>query len=169
MTQREFEEMAGRCERLMYTAANRLLCDEYLAQDAVQEALLAAWVHRASCPDTEEGRRAWLCRIAVNKAKDERKSAWRRRVTACEDPEAGAPERCVQSAEECAERRMAAQAAVREVHALAQPYRTVCALCFFGGLGPQEIAGRLHRPQRTVCTQLYRARRTLRSALDGAC
>lgn len=73
-----FNAMMEQYEKLVYTVCLRLVHDEHLAQDLTQETFLSAWVHRSACPDGAQ--KAWLCRIAANKAKDHLKSAWARRT-----------------------------------------------------------------------------------------
>lgn len=73
-----FNAMMEQYEKLVYTVCLRFVHDEHLAQDLTQETFLSAWVHRSACPDGAQ--KAWLCRIAANKAKDHLKSAWARRT-----------------------------------------------------------------------------------------
>ena len=67
-----FNAMMEQYEKLVYTVCLRLVHDEHLAQDLAQETFLSAWVHRGACPAGAQ--KAWLCRIAANKAKDHLKS-----------------------------------------------------------------------------------------------
>ena len=84
MTQERFEEMVKQYGRLVFTVCNQLVGDAGQAEDLAQETFLSAWLHADRCPEGAE--KAWLCRIAANKAKDCLKSAYRRRVTAAEEP-----------------------------------------------------------------------------------
>ena len=68
-----FNAMMEQYEKLVYTVCLRLVHDEHLAQDLAQETFLSAWVHRGDCPAGAQ--KAWLCRIAANKAKDHLKRA----------------------------------------------------------------------------------------------
>ena len=73
MTAGEYEAMVRQYEKLVYTVCYQLVRDVHTAEDLAQDAFLSAWLHRDDCrPDA---RKAWLCRIAVNKAKDYLKSA----------------------------------------------------------------------------------------------
>ena len=80
MTQERFEEMVEQYGRLVFTVCNQLVGDAGQAEDLAQETFLSAWLHADRCPEGAE--KAWLCRIAANKAKDCLKSAYRRRVAA---------------------------------------------------------------------------------------
>ncbi len=78
-------------EKMVYSICCRLVQNEHTAQDLAQETFLSAYLHSESCP--AENEKAWLARIAVNKAKDYLKSAYNRRVCAAPDgqlPEDGA-------------------------------------------------------------------------------
>ena len=169
MTEREFTQLMQQYENLAYTVCHQLVHDHDLAQDLCQEAFLSVWLHRDRCPDTPDGRRNWVCRIAANKAKDHLKSAYARRVTAAEAPgDAPAAQAQALGASSLAEQvelRQVADAARGCIVSLAEPYRTVCALHFLGGVPADAIAARLNRPVKTVHTQLYRARLRMKRQL----
>ena len=164
-----FNAMMEQYEKLVYTVCLRLVHDEHLAQDLTQETFLSAWVHRSACPDGAQ--KAWLCRIAANKAKDHLKSAWARRTqltdfaaegTACTAPA------CTESLAAQAELRIASRAAQEKISALPEPYQTVSVLYFLQGCPVDDIARALGRMPKTVHTQLYRAKLRLRAQL-AAC
>ena len=167
MTERAFEAMMRQYEKLVYTVCWQMVHDHQLAQDLVQETFLAAWLHADSCP--EEAYRPWLCRIAMNKAKDHLKSAYNRRVTAAETPAdtaaALAEAHAAPTLESICELRDEAGRAREKIGALAEPYRAACILYFERGLPVEAIAARLGRMPKTVHTQLYRAKKQLRLEL----
>lgn len=164
MTEREFEALVVRYERLVYTICYQLVRHEAQAQDLMQDTFLSVWAHRTQCPQEATSARAWVCRIAANKAKDALKSAYSRRVCACDT----LPEQCCtdtdqpQQRTELADSASAARAAAEQ---LAEPYRTVSLLYFFKHKTSTEIAALLQRPYKTVNTQLYRAKQLLRTQL----
>ncbi len=167
MTEQAFEAVVRQYERLVYTVCRQMVHDHHLAQDLTQETFLAAWLHADDCP--EEARRPWLCRIAMNKAKDHLKSAYSRRVSAAETPDDTAAARAeahtVPTPESICELRDEAGRAKETIEALAEPYRAVCMLYFERELPVEAIAARLGRMPKTVHTQLYRAKKQLRLAL----
>ncbi len=169
MSEREFETMMKQYERLVYSVCRQLVHDRHAAEDLAQETFLAAWTHPESCPEDLESQRPWLCRIAVNKAKDHLKSAYSRRMTASEAPQDTlcAMEQAMQavSLEESCETKDAAGRVRGEIIGMAEPYRTVCTLHFLQQWSAEEIAQRLRRPQKTVNTQLYRAKKAIRANL----
>ena len=169
MTEREFEQVMRRYEKLVYTVCRQLVNDPATAEDLTQETFLSVWSHVDTCPQNEDSRRAWICRIAVNKAKDHLKSAYHRRTTASEAPgetsAALAEALTARSLADDVEARLGAQTVRRHIGGLAEPYRTVCALYFLHDWDAESIAAKLARPVKTVHTQLYRAKKALRQEL----
>ncbi len=167
MTEQAFEAMMRQYERLVYTVCWQMVHDHHLAQDLTQETFLAAYLHADDCP--EEAYRPWLCRIAMNKAKDHLKSAYSRRVSIAETPgdtaAALAEAHVAPTPESVCELRDEAGRAKDQIEALAEPYRAVCMLYFERELPVEAIAARLGRMPKTVHTQLYRAKKQLRLAL----
>ena len=82
MTEQAFEAMVRQYEKLVYTVCCQLVHDHQLAEDLSQETFVSAYLHMESCPPGAE--KPWLCRIAVNKAKDHLKSAYSRRMAVTE-------------------------------------------------------------------------------------
>ncbi|MDL2327320.1 RNA polymerase sigma factor [Ruminococcaceae bacterium OttesenSCG-928-A11] len=169
MTEQAFCELMERYEKLVYSICNQFTHDHYIAQDLVQDTFLAAWTHRESCP--ADNPKAWLARIATNKAKDHLKSAYHRRVNTPGEnglPEDGA---VLFAACERLENTVAGNETVRivagEVAQLKEPYTQVAALYFLGGRSVPEIAEMLHRPGKTVQTQVCRARQKLRGRVEA--
>lgn len=166
MTIGEYEAMVRQYERLVYTVCYQLVQDRHTAEDLAQETFLAAWTHRDDCrPDA---RKAWLCRIAANKAKDHLKSAHCRRCQVMEDDVLGLLGTDVPGPAQTVENRDSARQALESIRALDPLYRDVCAAYFLNGCSVQQIARQLGRPARTVHTQLYRARLRLRAQLATA-
>lgn len=166
MTEQEFEGMVRQYGRLVFTVCNQLVGDAALAEDLAQEAFLSAWLNADSCP--AGARRAWLCRIAANKAKDHLKSAYHRRVQAVEEPGAQQPGGDLPSPCQLCEGRETLERVKNSIFGLRAPYREVSALFFLGNYSVAEIARLLGRPHKTVNTQLYRARRLLQASLGPA-
>ena len=161
-----FNAMMEQYEKLVYTVCLRLVHDEHLAQDLTQETFLSAWVHRSACPDGAQ--KAWLCRIAANKAKDHLKSAWARRTQLTDFAAESAAPAGTESLAAQAELRLASRAAQEQICALPEPYHTVSVLYFLQGCPVDDIARALGRMPKTVHTQLYRAKLRLRAQL-AAC
>ena len=167
MKQEEFARLVQQYERLVYTICYQFVKDPQLAEDLAQETFLSAYTHREDCPPGSY--KPWLARIATNKAKDYLKSAYRRRVSASED---GAIDALAHTGkdpppEELAITRDEAARAKAAILALREPYHQAAVLFFLEEKDINEIAAALHRPPKTVHTQIYRARMLLRDALKG--
>ncbi len=167
MNAAKFSQVVEQYQKLVYTICFQMVRDHHTAEDLAQETFLSAYSHIDRCP--EESLRPWLARIATNKAKDYLKSAYNRRVTATEDsslPEAPPPgAHTPPGPEDLAVTADELQAIQSMVHGLREPYRMVSELYFLEEKSVDEIALQLHRPPKTVHTQLYRARRLLQQQI----
>ena len=163
MNAAEFNRMMLQYEKLVYTVCLRLVGNAHAAQDLAQETFLSAWLHRESCPPGAQ--KAWLCRIAVNKSKDYLKSAYVRRTHMTDfSDQMELPAQQEGLAEQC-EVNLACHDAQQSIQNLPEPYHTVSVLYFLRGYEVEDIARALGRMPKTVHTQLYRAKRRLRSQL----
>ena len=164
-----FSELVGQYERLVYTVCFQLVRNPHAAEDLTQEAFLAAYTHRQSCPAGCE--RQWLTRIAANKAKDHLKSAYQRRVNLPGDegmpelPAPGAPPGPPGPEDEVLSSLGYSNLAAL-VHELREPYLKVSELFFLQERTVEEIALALRRPAKTVRTQLYRSRHILQEQIQ---
>ena len=166
MTQKEFTALVEQYERLVYTICFQLTGDHHTAQDLAQETFLSAYRHIDSC--AEGSYRPWLARIAANKAKDFLKSAAARREQTAETlPEPAGGEALAPAPEELLLETDGAAEIRRRIYALGTPYREPAILFFLEELPPGEIARRLGRPEKTVYTQISRARQLLRTQLGA--
>ena len=147
----------------MFTICYQLVQDYHEAQNLAQETFVSAFTHIDSV--SEQNLRAWLARIATNKAKDFLKSAYNKRVTLSEDMSEldllrseSSPERLYISEE--------GEGHIRQmILNLKEPYHKVSVLFFLEERSLDEISELLNRPKKTVQTQLYRARQMLQKIL----
>lgn len=166
VTNAQFTDVVQQYQKLVYTVCYQLVQDPQTAEDLSQETFLAAYTHIDDCP--QEYMKAWLARIAANKAKDHLKSAWNRKVNAPGDE--NLPEQPLHGAappgpEELAVSGAEADAIRQLVLELKEPYLKVATLFFLQERSVEEIARALERPPKTVHTQLYRARRLLQQKI----
>ena len=163
MTNEKFQEMVEQYEKLVFTICYQLVRDYHEAQNLAQDAFVSAYAHIDTV--TEDNLKAWLARIATNKAKDYLKSAYNRRVCLSEDMSEmdliraeNSPERLYITDEGTGVIRQA-------ILNLKEPYQKVSVLFFLEEKTIEEIAETLHRPKKTVQTLLYRARSKLQELL----
>ncbi|HEX2040181.1 MAG TPA: sigma-70 family RNA polymerase sigma factor [Acidimicrobiales bacterium] len=158
----DWEEVARRYGRFLYTVAYRLTGNDDDAEDVVQEVLLR--VRRGLetyRPGSMEG---WLSRITTNVFLDEVRRRRRRPVDPLpRDAEAvlpGAPAPDDALAAEVLPEDVQ-QALVR----LPEEFRAAVVLCDVAGLSYQEIGDALDVPIGTVRSRIHRGRALLREAL----
>lgn len=167
VTSTEFSGLVRQYQNLVYTVCYQLVKNPQTAEDLAQDTFVAAFTHIDACPP--EHYKAWLARIAANKAKDHLKSAWNRRVSAPGDenlPETPLHGSAPPGPEELAVSRDEAEAIRQMVLELKEPYLKAATLFFLEERSVEEIARVLGRPPKTVHTQLYRARLMLRRRIE---
>jgi len=140
-------------------ALARSLIGDDRAEDLAQDACVAA-LERP--PKTLT--RAWLARVTRNLAA----GFWRREGARGQRERAAALSEPSPPTAEAVARLDLQRRIVEEVHALAEPYRTVIVERFLFDRSPGEIARRLGIPRETVRTRLRRALALLRGRLDRA-
>ncbi len=127
--------------------------DEGDAEDVVQ----GAWLEALKNPRDGQSQ-GWMRRLVRFRALD----ALRRRRRNPDVLEGDVPEEATPDMRW----KLDAQREVLEaVNALKEPYLSTVVLRYFEGLGPKEIAAKLHVPERTVKTRLTRAHAMLRERL----
>ena len=145
------DELTVHSDRL-HALVRRLLRDESLVEDIVQETFLAALSRPlARIRDVP----AFLSQVARHKVADALRRERARPVA--DDHPADLPD-----VEEAFEREELRQRVVEEVRRLDEPYRQVVTQRYLNGLSPRRIARQMGVPPATVRTWLHRGRETLR-------
>ena len=161
--ERALAELYDRFGRVAYGLALRVLRDRALAEDAVQDAFLAAW-RTAAAFDPRRGKaQTWLLTLVHRRAVDLVRREERRRADQLDD----APVSAGPSTEETAavrEQRRAVQAALAR---LPPDQRHALELSYYGGLTQAELAERLGIPLGTVKSRVFAGLAALRELLDG--
>ena len=141
------------------------------AEDVTQEAFLRLWRQCRAADD--DGRRAWLTRVAHNLCvdADRRRRVREQRVQLAA---AGDIERHADRRADAGEQFEAAQADARRQEAVAEalarlpaPTRGLVLLHYWQGVSLREIARLLGLNESTVKVRVHRARQALRHGLDG--
>ena len=150
-----FEKLVEAHEQRMYTLAARVLGSREDAADAVQEALVRAWL---ALPKFRGEARfsTWLYRIVVNSAHDVR--AKRRDRTAEEPPDPVDPR------DRFAEQELSSELQ-RALDALDETYRVAVVLYDVLGCSYAEIAEMTGVPEGTVKSRIFRGRGELAERL----
>ena len=162
-------ELHARYARPCLSLARRLLGDDNLAQDAVQEVFLALW-RRPAAYDADRGVFAsWLLAATHHKAVDQvrREQTLRNRRTGSDafDELAGTPSLAV-SVEDQVSGILKAERVRGALNRLPAVQREALVLAYFGCYTQREIAQLTGTPLGTVKTRMLAAMRRLRDLLD---
>ncbi len=150
----ETDEAFQRYADRVYASAFSVTRNPTDADDATQDTFLRYHMRNDDF-ETEAHLKAWLLRVAINRAKDLAGSFWRRNTTALEEY----METLVFEMPEDSELFCA-------VMALPEKYRVVIHLHYYEGYGVEEIAALLGCRAGTVKSQLNRGRMLLKKALQ---
>ena len=155
-----FSELARVSISRLYAAARLILRDDALAEDATQEALVAAWRDLSALRDPDRFE-AWLHRLLVRACLREARRGRRRWAIEKEVR----PMRSVEPdpSIDLADRDELARGFAR----LDADQRTVIVLHHYLGLTLDEVALAMAVPPGTARSRLHRATRAMRAALDA--
>jgi len=144
-------ELYDRYGRTAHGLALRVLRDQALAEDAVQEAFLTVW-RTASRFMPERGKAStWILTLVHRRAVDTVRREHRRRADSLDQ----AAEPAVEGAEEDAFlhlQRERVQAALRR---LPDAQREALELAYYGGFSQSELAERLGQPLGTIKSRMF--------------
>ncbi len=156
-----FELLVDRYAPLAYRVAQRLVADHHDAQDVTQESFVAAWEGLARFRG-ESAFSTWLYRIVTRRALNKLTRGHSRHVVDLLDD---VPDRADGPAD-TALRSHAIDAVSAAVAKLPLPQRVAIVLHHFEGLPYAEVAAVTRSSVPAVRSHLFRARRTLTTALE---
>jgi RNA polymerase sigma-70 factor (ECF subfamily) len=159
-------ELYDRVGRVAYGIAYRVLRDERLAEDAVQEAFLAVWRSAASFRAERAKASTWVVTLVHRRAVDIVRREERRRTEPLE-PAAGhdAPDPAG-SAEDEAWLGFERARVLEALAALPDAQREALELAYYGGYSQAELAERLGVPLGTIKSRMFAGLSRLRELLD---
>jgi RNA polymerase sigma-70 factor, ECF subfamily len=158
-------ELYDRFGRVAYGLALRILRDETLAQDAVQEAFLGVW--RSADRFLAERAKAstWILTLVHRRAVDLVRREDRRRGEPLDSaPEPAAPETTEDEATLGFQRRVVQEALAQ----LSPEQRQALELGYYGGLTQSELAEQLGQPLGTIKSRMFSGLSRLRDLLAEA-
>jgi RNA polymerase sigma-70 factor (ECF subfamily) len=158
-----FAELYDRYGRVAYGLALRVLRDEALAEDAVQDAFLAIW-RGASRFIPERGRASsWILTLVHRRAVDLVRRENRRRTEPLDGVEVPTPEG---SAEDVAWLRLERERVHAALRHLSDPQREALELAYYGGYTQSELAERLGQPLGTIKSRMFAGLARLHELLE---
>lgn len=162
MTTEKYKLIVNQYEKLIFTICYQMLKDYHEAQNLTQETFISAYINIDRCEP--EKIKAWLAKIATNKAKDYLKSAYMRKVqlndeydTNLVSPQSPPDEIYIENEKE--------QIIKDKINSLKEPYLKVSVMYFIEEKNVDEISRFLERPKKTVQTQILRAKVLLQKIL----
>ena len=155
-------QLYDRFGRVAYGLALRILRDDRLAEDAVQEAFLAVWRQAASFRPDRAKAQTWVLTLVHRRAVDLVRREERRRADVLEPGRRG---RRGASAAEDAELRDRRAAVQRALAQLPEEQRRPIELAYYGGLSQSELAERLGEPLGTIKSRMFTGLKRLRDLL----
>jgi RNA polymerase sigma-70 factor, ECF subfamily len=161
-------ELYDRVGRVAYAIAFRILRDERLAEDAVQEGFLAVWRTAAAFRPERAKASTWIVTLVHRRAVDIVRREERRRADPLEPETAADAVDPAGSAEDEAWlgfERARVQTALR---GLPDAQRETIELAYYGGYSQSELAERLGVPLGTIKSRMFAGLTRLRELLDDA-
>ncbi|MDX6503471.1 MAG: hypothetical protein QOE29_596 [Gaiellaceae bacterium] len=157
-------EIYDRFGSVAYGLALRVLRDEGLAQDAVQDAFLTVWRTARTFAAERGAARTWILTLVHRRAVDLVRREQRRRTDPLESaPEPVAAEQTDQLAWLRFERERV-QAALRK---LPDQQREALELAYYGGFSQSQLAERLGEPLGTIKSRMHTGLARLRDLLEA--
>jgi RNA polymerase sigma factor (sigma-70 family) len=155
-------ELYDRFGRVAYGVALRILRDERLAEDAVQEAFLAAWRNADRFMPERAKASTWLLTLVHRRAVDLVRREERRRTEPIGEGAELAPSGSVEEDAWLRFERERVQAALRQ---LPDQQREALELAYYGGFSQSELAERLGQPVGTIKSRMFAGLARLRELL----
>ena len=149
--------------------ARRIVVDDRIAEDVVQEAFLAYWRSPAAFENARGSFGSWFLSLVHHKAVDavRHEASLRRRTDADAEDRARTDELGSPDIAELVTDRMGDARVRRALDALPEVQREALVLAYWGGCTQREIAARTGAPLGTVKTRMLAGMRRLQLVLDG--
>jgi RNA polymerase sigma-70 factor, ECF subfamily len=158
-------ELYDRVGRVAYGIAFRVVRDDRLAEDAVQEGFLAVWRSAATFRAERAKASTWIVTLVHRRAVDLVRREERRRTEPLDLEQRDAPDP-VGSAEDEAWLGFERERVQRLLRMLPDAQREALELAYYGGYSQAELAERLGVPLGTIKSRMFAGLSRLRELLD---
>lgn len=153
-------------QNLIFSICYKFTGNYFDAEDLTQDTFLSAYKNISKFDGRNE--KAWLARIATNKCLDYRKKSTRSEVPTQEEFFAAQPQ--AQNSDDNCEtlcmQKLVLEELKRCCETLKPPYAEIAEKYFYQEMSIGEIARTLGKNQKTVQTQVYRAKAMLRKLYE---
>ena len=154
-------ELYDRYGRAAFGLALRVLRDERLAEDAVQEAFISVWRTAARFVPERGKASTWILTLVHRRAVDAVRREQRRRA----DPLERASEPLGSGADEDAWLRLQRERVQDALRQLPDVQREALELAYYGGFSQSELAERLGQPLGTIKSRMFAGLARMRELL----
>ena len=163
------DDLYARFRRPAFALARRILADDALAEDVLQEVFLSVWRDPAAFDRGKGSVASWLLAVVHHKAVDavRREESQRRRQARAEDELVLDAPMAARDVEDDASSRMLGEQVRAALGLLSQPQREALTLAYYGGYTQREVAALTGTPLGTVKTRMLAGMRRLRKELGG--
>jgi RNA polymerase sigma-70 factor (ECF subfamily) len=164
------DDLYARFRRPAFALARRILADDVLAEDVIQEAFLSVWRDPAAFDRGRGSVASWLLAVVHHKAVDavRREESQRRRQAQAEDEMALDAPTATRDVEEEAWSRVVADQVRTALGVLSDAQREALTLAYYGGYTQREVAALTGAPLGTVKTRMLAGMRRLKQELGGS-
>lgn len=159
-------ELYDRVSGIAYGLALRVLRDERLAEDAVQEGFLGVWRTAAAFRAERAKASTWILTLVHRRAVDLVRREERRRAEPLTD-DLGA-QGTTEGTEEAAWLRFERERVQAALRQLPDVQREALELAYYGGFSQSELADRLGVPLGTIKSRMFAGLARLRELLDDS-
>jgi len=158
-------ELYDRVGRIAFGLAKRVLRDDRLAEDAVQEGFLAVWRSAAAFRADRAQARTWILTLVHRRSVDLVRREERRRVEPLSKDTPAAVGDATDEAAWLRFERERVQAALKQ---LPDVQREALELAYYGGFSQSELAQRLGVPLGTIKSRMFAGLARLRELLEDS-
>ncbi len=160
-------ELYDRIGRIAYGLALRVVRDDRLAEDAVQDGFLALWRTAAAFRPERAKASTWVLTLVHRRAVDLVRREERRRAEPLAE-EAAAVAEAAERTEEAAWLRFERERVQAALRQLPDTQREALELAYSGGFSQSELAERLGVPLGTIKSRMFAGLARLRELLDDS-
>ncbi len=163
------DDLYDRFRRPAFALARRILADDTLAEDVLQEVFLSVWRDPSAFDRGRGSVASWLLAVVHHKAVDavRREESQRRRQAQAEDELALDAPMATRDVEDDAWSRVVAEQVRTAMGVLPAPQREALTLAYYGGYTQREVAALTGTPLGTVKTRMLAGMRRMKDSLDG--
>ena len=161
------DDLYERFRRPAFALARRILADESLAEDVLQEVFLSVWRDPSAYDRSRGSFSSWLLAVVHHKAVDavRREESQRRRQALAQEDLALDEPMARRDVEEEAWTRVVAEQVRSALGVLSGPQREALTLAYYGGYTQREVAALTGTPLGTVKTRMLAGMRRLKAEL----